>query len=174
MCAPLKPCYVTTAICRRTTEEWEKSKIGPGSGGRGDLEGTPCLKENPPAMGVADGPNLANLYGYYYERKACVLEHPNIFYYGHYIDNCIAIVYAESNLEAINLLQSLIQFDNCVIEWSPVSSSQPFLDMLLYKNNKGELHYMPYHKAGNHQERTPWISAHPLDIKRGTFLGEMS
>jgi hypothetical protein len=126
------------------------------------------------AMGVADSPDLANLFGYYYERKARVLEHPNIFYYGRYIDDCLAIVYAESNLEAINLLQSLVKFDNCVIEWSPASSSQPFLDMLLYKNNKGELHYMPYRKAGNHQERIPWISAHPLDVKRGTFLGEMS
>jgi hypothetical protein len=46
--------------------------------------------------------------------------------------------------------------------------------MFLYKNNKGELHYMPYCKAGNHQERIPWISAHPLDVKRGTFLGKMS
>jgi hypothetical protein len=27
---------------------------------------------------------------------------------------------------------------------------------------------------GNHQERIPWISAHPYDVKRGTFLGEMS
>jgi hypothetical protein len=26
----------------------------------------------------------------------------------------------------------------------------------------------------NHLERIPWISAHPLDVKRGTFLGEMS
>jgi hypothetical protein len=126
------------------------------------------------AMGVADSPDLTNLFGYYFERRSRVLDHPNIFYYGRYIDDCLAIVYAESNLEAINLLQSLIKFDNCVIEWSPASSSQPFLDMLLYKNNKGELHYMPYRKAGNHQERIPWISAHPLDVKRGTFLGEMS
>jgi len=33
---------------------------------------------------------------------------------------------------------------------------------------------MPYRKNGNHQERLPWISAHPYDVKRGTFLGEMS
>jgi len=33
---------------------------------------------------------------------------------------------------------------------------------------------MPYRKNGNHQERIPWISAHPYDVKRGTFLGEMS
>ena len=126
------------------------------------------------AMGVADSPDLANLWGHYFERKARVLQHPNIFYYGRYIDDCIAIVYAENNLEAINLLSNLIQFDNCVIEWSPASDSQPFLDMLLYKDNHNTLQYMPYRKAGNHQERIPWISAHPLDVKRGTFLGEMS
>ena len=114
------------------------------------------------------------MYGAYFEAKSRVLEHPNIFYYGRYIDDCIAIVYAENNLGAINLLQSLIQFDNCVIEWSPPSDSQLLFDMMLYKDNHNVLQYMPYHKAGNHQERIPWISTHPLDVKRGTFLGEMS
>ena len=114
------------------------------------------------------------MYGYYFERRSRVLEHPNIFYYGRYIDDCLAIVYAENNLEAIELLSSLIQFDNCVIEWAKPGSSQPFLDMLLYQDGNNELQHMPYRKAGNHQERIPWISAHPYDVKRGTFLGEMS
>jgi hypothetical protein len=46
--------------------------------------------------------------------------------------------------------------------------------MLLYADRHNELQHMPYRKAGNHQERIPWISAHPYDVKRGTFLGEMS
>ena len=47
--------------------------------------------------------------------------------------------------------------------------------MLLYKDvNDHTLQHMPYRKRGNHQERIPWISAHPYDVKRGTFLGEMS
>lgn len=33
---------------------------------------------------------------------------------------------------------------------------------------------MPYRKQRSHQERIPWISHHPLDVKRGTFIGEMS
>jgi hypothetical protein len=33
---------------------------------------------------------------------------------------------------------------------------------------------MPYCKALSHQERIPWISHHPFDIKRETFIGEMS
>jgi hypothetical protein len=126
------------------------------------------------AMGVATSPDLANLFGHYFERKSQVLEHPNIFYYGRYIDDCLAIVYAESNQAAIDLLCNLVQFDNCVIEWAKPASSQPFLDMLLYKDRNNELQHCPYRKAGNHQERIPWISAHPLDVKRGTFLGEMS
>ena len=33
---------------------------------------------------------------------------------------------------------------------------------------------MPSHKAQSHQERIPWISNHPLDVKKGTFTGKMS
>ena len=29
-------------------------------------------------------------------------------------------------------------------------------------------------KSWYHQERIPWISHHPVDVKRGTFIGEMS
>ena len=46
--------------------------------------------------------------------------------------------------------------------------------MLLYKDEDNTLQHMPYRKRGNHQERIPWISAHPYDVKRGTFFGEMS
>ena len=126
------------------------------------------------AMGVADSPDLANLYGYYFEKLANVLEHPDIFYYGRYIDDCLAIVYAQSELEAVSLLESLIKFDNCVITWDCSDSHAPFLDMRLYKDANNTLQHMPYRKIGNHQERIPWISAHPYDVKRGTFLGEMS
>jgi hypothetical protein len=126
------------------------------------------------AMGVADSPDLSNLFGYYFEKKSAVLDHPSIFFYGRYIDDCLAIVYAEDSQSAVNLLSNLIRFDNCVIEWNASGMSQPFLDMLLYKDEHNKLQYMPYRKSGNHQERIPWISAHPYDVKRGTFLGEMS
>lgn len=126
------------------------------------------------AMGVACSPDLANLYGYYFERLRGVLNHNDVFYYGRYIDNCLAIIYAESEQHAINTLQGLVQFDNCVITWDASDSHQPFLDMMLYKDKYNTLQHMPYRKTGNSQERIPWISAHPYDVKRGTFLGEMS
>ena len=126
------------------------------------------------AMGVACSPDLANLYGAYFENKCKVLEHNDIYYYGRYIDDCLAIVYAESEQHAITILSDLIQFDNCVITWDCNERHAPFLDMMLYKDEDNTLQHMPYRKTGNHQERIPWISAHPYDVKRGTFLGEMS
>jgi hypothetical protein len=132
------------------------------------------LQLNGLAMGVADSPDLANLYGYHFEKRSNVLNHPDIFYYGRYIDDCLAIAYAESEQQAVDLLANLVKFDNCTITWDCSESHQPFLDMLLYKDEDNTLQHMPYRKNGNHQERIPWISAHPYDVKRGTFYGEMS
>ena len=125
-------------------------------------------------MGVADSPDLANLFAWWYERQSGILEHVQVPYYGRYIDDCIAIVYADREEDAIELLESRIKFDGCTIEWSASAFSQPFLDMRVYIDSDGTLQHMPYKKARNHQERIPWISAHPIDVKRGTFVGEMS
>jgi len=124
------------------------------------------------AMGVADSPDLANLYGWYFEEKCGILSNSDVAFYGRYIDDCFAIVYASSEQDAINKV-SIVQFDNCVIEWN-ASASQPFLDMTVYLDREGRVQHMPYRKARSHQERVPWISHHPLDVKRGTFVGEMS
>ena len=138
------------------------------------FQGQYYLQKRGLAMGVADSPDLANLYGWYFEDKVKILEHPLIPFYGRYIDDCLAIVYANSEEEAVALCANTVKFDGCVIEWSASDRRQPFLDMLLYKDENQNLQHMPYRKARNHQERIPWISHHPLDVKRGTFIGEMS
>jgi len=46
--------------------------------------------------------------------------------------------------------------------------------MTIYRDADNRLQHMPYRKARSHQERIPWISHHPLDVKRGTYIGEMS
>jgi hypothetical protein len=46
--------------------------------------------------------------------------------------------------------------------------------MMLYVDGNRRLQHRPYRKAQSHQERIPWISHHPMDVKRGTFVGEMS
>ena len=126
------------------------------------------------AMGVADSPDLANLYGCFFEEKADILHNSFVPFYGRYIDDCLAIVYASSEQEAVATISSLIKFDNCVIEWSASATHAAFLDMMLYVDRDKKLQHMPYRKAQNHQERIPYISHHPIDVKRGTFVGEMS
>jgi hypothetical protein len=126
------------------------------------------------AMGVADSPDLANLYGWEFERAADILNDAKVPLYGRYIDDCLAIVYASSEEEAVNYMSNRIKYDNCTIEWSASEQFQPFLDMCLYIDENHSLQHMPYRKARNHLERIPWISNHPLDVKRGTLIGEMS
>jgi hypothetical protein len=126
------------------------------------------------AMGVACSPDLANLYGAFFEEKAGVVHHPQIPFYGRFIDDCLALVFASSEQEALDLMKSTIHYDGCEIEWNVSASHAPFLDMLLFRHTDGSLQHMPYRKARNHMERIPWISYHPEDVKRGTFVGEMS
>src|SRR6202044_2167361 len=127
------------------------------------------------AMGVADSPDLANLYGYHFEKRCGILHHPQVAFYGRYIDDCIAFVHAESAAEALGLISNMVVFDNCVIEWNVSDSQCQFLDSVIFKgNHKNELRWRPYVKAGNNRERIPWVSHHPLDVKRGVYIGECS
>ena len=137
------------------------------------FQGTTYLQLNGLAMGVADSPDLANLYGWFCENRDKVLQEPDIAFYGRYIDDCIGIVYAPSEEEALRTMQATVHIDDCVIEWQ-VGKHQPFLDMQLYVDSDNRLQHMPYRKAKSLHQRVPWISAHPLDVKRGTFYGEMS
>ena len=59
------------------------------------------------AMGVASSPSIANLYGWFYEGQCGILNDPNIIFYGHYIDDCIAIVYADNEDQALLAVQKL-------------------------------------------------------------------
>ena len=94
-------------------------------------------------------------------------------FYGQFINDILGIVYASSETEALAVM-NMIKFDGCVIEWSMSNHYTPFLDMTIYHDANNMLQHMPYRKVHSHQERIPWISHHPLNVKRGTFIGEMS
>jgi hypothetical protein len=110
----------------------------------------------------------------FFEEKAHIMSDPKVPFYGRYIDDCLAIVYASTEQEAVEYMTHKIVIDTCTIEWSASWWSQPFLDMLLYRDEFNLLQHMPYKKMLNHHERIPWISHHPLDVKRGTCISEMS
>ena len=126
------------------------------------------------AMGVSDSPDLANLFGYHFEKSSGILQHPLVPFYGRYIDDCIAFVYAESANEAKSLLDNTIKFDGCVILWDVSDKSCQFLDSVIFKGVFNELRWRPYVKAGNNRERVPWVSHHPIDVKKGVYIGELS
>ena len=137
------------------------------------FEGITYEQLNGLAMGVADSPDLANLYGWFCEKRDGIQADPRIAFYGRYIDDCIGIVYANTPQEALATMTELVHIDDCALTWE-VGRFQPFLDMMLYIDSDNKLQHLPYRKAKSHQERIPWISSHPLDVKRGTFYGEMS
>ncbi|KXN84277.1 hypothetical protein AN958_12783 [Leucoagaricus sp. SymC.cos] len=127
------------------------------------------------AMGVACSPDLANLYGDFHESlPGGILEDTDLIpFYGRYIDDCIALVYASSPTEAESIMQRGLLFSNCTITWSASENYMTFLDMTLFFE-EGQLLHKPFRKPLNHFERIPWISSHPLYVKRGTFCGELS
>ncbi|KAF7764097.1 hypothetical protein Agabi119p4_8634 [Agaricus bisporus var. burnettii] len=126
------------------------------------------------AMGVASSPDLANLYGVWHELRSEVLKSPDVAFYGRYIDDVLALVYATSETNAVNLLREGVQFTDCTLTWSASNQFMPFLDMTLYFDKSKRLQWKPYRKPLNHFERIPWISSHPLYVKKGTFIGELS
>jgi hypothetical protein len=101
-------------------------------------------------------------------------EDPTIPFYGRYIDDVLALVYATSESKAKSLLENRIKFKDCVITWSSSSQYMVFLDMTLYFDSAKVLQHKPFRKPMNHFERIPWISAHPLYVKKGTFVSELS
>ena len=132
------------------------------------------LQLNGLAMGVADSPDLANLFAAHFENKCGILHDPQVAFYGRYIDDCFAIVYADNEDNAKAIVADKVKYSSCTIEWNASASECQFLDGHLFKSTSGGLAWKPYVKAGNHRERIPWVSHHPLDVKRGVYAGECS
>ena len=126
------------------------------------------------AMGVSCSPDIANLFGAYYEEKFFNEPHPEWLFFARFIDDCIAVIAASSPEEAL-LHTSHLKYEGVELVWSVSEWSTPFLDLLVYIDPfSNKVEHMPYRKALNHKERIPWASHHPKHVKKGTFLGEMS
>src|SRR5882762_2137856 len=125
------------------------------------------------AMGMHCSPDIANLFGAFYEE----LQIPNmkhILFYGQYIDDCLAFVVARNETEAQQTIVGL-KFPGVKLVWDCSQWHALFLDLWLFINPvTHRIEHKPYKKAMNNSERLPWISHHPLTIKRGTFISEMS
>jgi len=129
------------------------------------------------AMGVASSPLLANLYAAFHEERnvRIALDRGDFAFFGRFIDDGLCIIYADSADEAILVAQQYISYPGLELTWDVSDRFMPFLDMLVYVEQAAKrLQWRPFRKARNNLERIPFASHHPLDVKRGTFLGEMS
>ena len=85
------------------------------------------------------------------------------------------VVYANSAEEAINYCKTVVYFTSHTLTWEVSGTSLSFLDMTVYIDPvTGRLEHKPFRKARSHLERIPFVSHHPFDVRKGTFLGEMS
>ena len=132
------------------------------------------------AMGVACSPDIANLYGDWFE-KQWIHQARCVAYYCRYIDDIFAVVYLDKWDEAYtgprnarDYMDATIAFEGCTIDWGAPARGLAFLDLWVYIDSDNTIQWKPYRKPGNHLERIPWDSAHPIDVKRGTFIGELS
>ena len=121
-------------------------------------------------MGLACSPDLANLYAARLEEQ--IVPHLNaVLFYRRYIDDCFAIVEADSYEEAREICAS-IQLANLEITWEVSEHAQVFLDMVLYRDQYteyGRIEFAPYRKHLSHHERIPWDLESPAGCQAGHF-----
>jgi hypothetical protein len=85
------------------------------------------------------------------------------------------ILYADNATEALSYAKKLVQFSDLNLTWKVSDYSLSFLDMTVYIDQvTGKIEHRPFRKARSHLERIPFVSHHPLDVRKGTFLSEMS
>jgi len=127
------------------------------------------------AMGIACSPDIANLYGAYYEEVVNpVKDISELLFFGRFIDDVLGVVMANTEEEAL-AIAARIKYGSVELTWEASEWNTPFLDMLVYIDpTTNQVEHTPFRKALNHTERIPWSSHHPKDVKKGTFLGEMS
>jgi len=131
-------------------------------------------------MGAACSPDIAQLYAAIKEKIWFPPNtvHPHIPFYGRYLDDVFALVYADTKEQALDRLSFIKFHDDLEMEWSVSEWNAPFLDMWVYIAGKGSqdpsIQWHPYRKALNHHERIPFVTNHPKDIKKGAFISEMS
>jgi len=125
-------------------------------------------------MGAAGSPDAANIFRIWYKLMWMdnVTGNDDILFYGRYLDDIYCIVLADTPAEASEML-SFVSLGDVNLLWEPPSDQVNFLD-LATRIDGDRIYHEPFVKAMSHRERIPWSSAHPLDVKRGTFSSEVS
>ena len=126
-------------------------------------------------MGAAGSPDMANMFGLWYEVGWMdqIKKNSDILFFGRYLDDIYSIVLADTPDEASTMIKSIVQYGDVNLLWEPPTDKANFLD-LTTEIRGDSIYHEPFVKAMSHRERIPWSSAHPKDVKKGTFCSEIS
>ena len=123
-------------------------------------------------MDVPAAPDVAQLFCTFEESTAERFKNDNILLYRRYINDILVILVGECKNSAMEQLSDL-SFESLEVIWEVDERSTTFLDLSISLENDSIV-FRLYRKPLNHYERLPFSSSHPLLVKRGAFLGEMS
>ena len=133
------------------------------------------------AMGVACSPDIANVWAAIYEEEFVqqvqddIYEDNFLIFYGRFIDDGFIIVYTNSEQDALSKCKTWVQFAGLGLTWEVSEWNLPFLHMLVYIDLvTGKIEHKPFFKARNHLKQIQFASHHPFNVRKGTFIGEMS
>ena len=126
-------------------------------------------------MGAAGSPDMANMFGLHYEEQWMqhLADDECVLFFGRYLDDIYTLVEADSPDEALYRVKSVVQYGDVKLLWEEPSDKVNFLD-LTTEIRGNRIYHEPFVKAMSHRERIPWSSAHPKDVKKGTFSSEIS
>ena len=96
----------------------------------------------------------------------------NILLCLHYIDGILVILTPEDKTSAMDQPSDL-SFYSLEVIWEVHEPSTSFLVLSISLENDSIV-FRPYCKPLNHYERLPFSASHPLLVKQGAILGEMS
>src|SRR5690606_19304735 len=128
------------------------------------------------AMGVACAPDIANIYaGHYEDTKSNGFSFRDLFLvYLRYIDDILVILQDNIVQDAIAML-SKVDISILEVTWNVSMTYHVYFDLDVFKiPGENRLLFKPFKKSLNAHLRIPWESAHPVAIKRATFLSELS
>jgi Reverse transcriptase (RNA-dependent DNA polymerase) len=126
------------------------------------------------AMGVGCSPDIANLYAAGFEQEFA--KRSDILYFKRYMDDVFMICQTDhGDTSPVKQIMGNLRYENLTLKWVESESSVVFLDMNIWLNRQTQsVEFCPYSKPLNHYERIPWDSGHPLWMKKGTYVGELS
>ena len=139
------------------------------------FEGTAYTQRDGIVMGIACSPDFANLFAASCENSVIPnLKAKGVLYYKRYIDDMFAVVQAESLSDALSKIPSDM-FSPVKLIMSGSEVMQDYLDVTVSINPiLYTVETRPYRKSMSHHERVPWVSSHPYDVKKGTYISELS